>query len=136
MSMGKQQERAKRLKRLQRAARQLKRMEEMEMLRLQGRMEALQRQRCTLLETLGQGALGSGELARMLRRNLKAMGEEQARLDAMLAEAMESLRQRRLQERHIETMQQRAGKTLEQGRARDALLDIAERAAMHRRSLR
>ncbi len=80
--------RHERLQRLRRAAAQLKRLEEMEMLRLRGRMEALQAQRHALLERLGQGVLGSGDLARMLRRNLQAMGDEQARLDTLLAEAM------------------------------------------------
>ncbi len=119
-----------RLQRLRRAAAQLKRLEEMEMLRLQERMDTLRRQRRILLEMLGRGELGSGELARMLRRNQQAMDEEQARLDVLLAEAMERLQQHRLRERHLETMQQRAGRALEQDRARASLLDIAEHAAM------
>ncbi|GEM_PF-5847330 len=146
---GRNDKRHVRLQRLVAAVRQLRNMEELQVRQAQARLQALQRQRDALLGALGRGALArsgmtgangdagggagggdafgiGGDMAVLLRRNLDATAREEARLQALMQEREERLRQRRAQERQVLKLQQRTQQALRRSRHDAALAEVVE----------
>ena len=127
-----EEKRHRRLLRLLRAVQQMKRMEEMQAQALEERITALRRRRHALLSAIGTGALTGERLGQQLRDGLYALAraEEQARKECR--QQKEALRQRHLQEKQMQRLQQHSGRALRTRAQRDALLEVAELAASRR----